>query len=1392
VAAPDEKALWARIQKLTAPEKFFLQVKSLLFPPVNNKQFERLRDRMGMVQPQGSHWVRLMADSVQQLTRAGLLVEDGGVDPRLRHAIAAEATATPAGTALAAAIDRFLLPGLQSTSAAQGVANMERRLTVTIYGNNAVGFDAMISYFRNPLDDPERPHILDRLFGNTIVTQAWLASRAPQIGYSILDLKLHLALFRNQRLPDFVELTTYARALPESEDTAGFRTAMLEFDILSGDIASAAAGLAGDTDMTIWNRLSLQGQIDLLADRPDEAVKNFRTALKELRKAMRRRKVFLGGQSGLFFLLALLRTGDPAVFAEMQTLLEGESEVARAPQQRALDALQAWLWVLQGMQDKADSAFGKIKPVAFGDPLAEAIIVLARHAFDQAETKVAEPGLTGRFAALRNGAKLLAHMHAAVLADVAADAKPYIDFMAQADPLIRLPFARITRPSLPWQRALESIASLIAPKDAPAAIAVAGRDKRLVWFVDPDRMTAEPLEQSPRGRDGWTDGRPVALKRFREHDARLTYLTEHDRRVVALIRKVDYWGRADYELDGERALPALIGHPLVFDSRRRTQQIELVSYPVELVVSEQADGWRVALSHSAEGSKVVVEAETPSRYRVIAINDDAKALGKLLGKKGLSVPAAGRDQLTHLLKREAPKLPIRADWADSQPAVAGAPAPVVQLVPEGEGLRANLVVRPFGAEGPAYVAGIGGRSVLASLGRAAPQRALRDLDQEIAEREALIAACPTLRDRRAADAHEVAVDDLEGALELLGELAAVADGVAVEWPQGQRLSVRPALQSQAKVKISQTRDWFGVDGTVTLDDGEVLEMRVLLDRLSEARGRFIRLDDGRFLALTRQLQAQLQRLAAISEPDKRGRRLHRLAAPALEEVLSGAAVDADPGWRRQIERVRAAERFTPAVPSTLQCALRDYQAEGFFWMSRLARWGAGACLADDMGLGKTVQAIAVLLDHADSGASLVVAPTSVCGNWAIELQRFAPSLAVYRMSRTWNEESLAALGARDVLLCSYTMLQQHAERLGAVAWRVAILDEAQAIKNAETKRAQASLGLQADFRLALSGTPIENYLDELWSLFQFLNPGLLGSREAFQKKFAGPIERDRDPAARQGLRTLIRPFLLRRTKADVLSELPPRIEQTVVVEMEAEERAFYEALRQRALERLAALDVKAGARRVYMLAEITRLRRACCNPALIEPEAGLPSAKLAALLELVDELLRNGHKALVFSQFVGHLHLVRAALEARGIKLQYLDGSTPAAERDRCVAAFQSGEGALFLISLKAGGSGLNLTAADYVIHLDPWWNPAVEDQASDRAHRIGQDRPVTIYRLIVQDSIEERILALHRDKRDLASALLEGSEISARLDEDELFALIRGERVDQGVQIPAQLETAT
>ncbi|MGZ8361297.1 MAG: DEAD/DEAH box helicase [Allosphingosinicella sp.] len=474
------------------------------------------------------------------------------------------------------------------------------------------------------------------------------------------------------------------------------------------------------------------------------------------------------------------------------------------------------------------------------------------------------------------------------------------------------------------------------------------------------------------------------------------------------------------------------------------------------------------------------------------------------------------------------------------------------------------------------------------------------------------------------------------------------------------------------------------------------------------------------------------------------------------------------GRSRRASGRRASTR--PSCRRTLQAELRDYQVEGFAWLSRLAHWGAGACLADDMGLGKTVQAIAAMLEQAAKGPCLVVAPTSVCHNWEAELARFAPTLRTHRFAAGTDDRAdlVAGLGAMDVMVTSYGLLHQEADRLAAVSWQMVVLDEAQAIENAETRRAQASQRLQAAFRVALTGTPIENYLDELWSLFNVVNPGLLGSRESFQRRFVTPIERDRDSTARDALRALIRPYILRRTKSAVLSELPPRTEVTIEVDLAEDERAFYEALRRKALESLEGLDEAAsGQRRIHILAEITRLRRACCHPGLVDPDTALPGAKLGVFLDLVQELIRNHHKALVFSQFVGQLDRVRAALDALAIRYQYLDGSTPSKERERGVAAFQAGEGAVFLISLRAGGLGLNLTAADYVIHLDPWWNPAVEDQASDRAHRIGQQRPVTVYRLIVDDSIEQKILRLHQDKRNLAADILEGSEGSGRLSEE-------------------------
>ena len=466
----------------------------------------------------------------------------------------------------------------------------------------------------------------------------------------------------------------------------------------------------------------------------------------------------------------------------------------------------------------------------------------------------------------------------------------------------------------------------------------------------------------------------------------------------------------------------------------------------------------------------------------------------------------------------------------------------------------------------------------------------------------------------------------------------------------------------------------------------------------------------------------------------------------------------------------------PPIPSTLKAELRDYQLTGFQWMTRLAHWGVGACLADDMGLGKTVQALAVLLDRAGDGPALIVAPTSVCLNWIAETHRFAPTLNPILFGGKDRDGMVQGLKALDVLVASYGLMQQESDLLGSRKWHTIVLDEAQAIKNITAKRSQAAMILKGDFRLITTGTPIENHLSELWTLFNFINPGLLGSLKQFNERFALPVVRNNDRMVKKRLKKLIQPFILRRGKTEVLEELPLKTEVMLHVELDAEEAAFYEALRRNALEKLDRDTGPAGQKHLKILAEITRLRRACCHPRLILPESPLSGAKLTLFGEVITELLENRHKALVFSQFVGHLEILREYLDGKRIDYRYLDGSTPAKVRQNQVARFQRGEGDLFLISLKAGGLGLNLTAASYVIHMDPWWNPAVEDQASDRAHRIGQQRPVTVYRLVTRGTIEEKIISLHRKKRDLADSLLDGSDMSGKISAEELLRLIREE----------------
>jgi SNF2 family DNA or RNA helicase len=457
-----------------------------------------------------------------------------------------------------------------------------------------------------------------------------------------------------------------------------------------------------------------------------------------------------------------------------------------------------------------------------------------------------------------------------------------------------------------------------------------------------------------------------------------------------------------------------------------------------------------------------------------------------------------------------------------------------------------------------------------------------------------------------------------------------------------------------------------------------------------------------------------------------------------------------------------------SLPGDLKAELRPYQKEGVAWLQFHREVGIGALLADDLGLGKTLQALCAV-----TGKTLVVAPTSVLLGWAKEAARFRPGLEV----NVDHGPSRALAGAADLVLTTWALLRQDIDRILEVQWQSVVLDEAQMIKNPDSQVARAAHRLSAPFRVCLSGTPIENRLDDLWSQMAFLEPGFLGSREVFAERYATPIGNG-DELRAQELRQRIRPFLMRRMKREVAPDLPPRTELVERCELGEAERTLYEALRAAAQKEVMA-DLARGGSVLHALELLLRLRQAACHRGLIpgqdETSDGGPvgsSAKVELLMELVDELCAEGHKVLIFSQWTSLLDRVEPHLEAAGVSYLRLDGSTT--DRQGVVDGFQADDGPpVLLLSLKAGGTGLTLTAADHVVLLDPWWNPAVEDQAADRAHRIGQTKPVFVHRLVASDTVEERILALQESKRKLAEAALGQGAGGAGLTRDDLLALL-------------------
>lgn len=929
----------------------------------------------------------------------------------------------------------------------------------------------------------------------------------------------------------------------------------------------------------------------------------------------------------------------------------------------------------------------------------------------------------------------------------------------------------------PWERTITALVDLASQFEQNDGVVI-NADRRLIWLINFKDNLIEAKEQKLNKSGKWSKGRAVSMDRMTEYlmiPSEGEFLTSKDKEIISTIR--DYFNSTVFDMN-QNMIYALVGHPLLFINNKQRTSVEIFSEKPQLILNDRKEFFELKFNVPIKSVGVILLKETPTRYKAIKITDEHLRISNVMGGKSIRFPKDSEEQVSKIIKGFSKVINVQSSIAsDDQDVIniTANPKPHIHLLPLDDGFQVELYVKPFHDFPPYLKAGAGGTVIISEFNSNRYQTE-RDLQLEKQLAKEVVNSCPSFGENVRTD-NIWTFETPEQCLEILTELQPLKedDKIIIEWPKGERIKLRgTASIDNFSLEISGSTDWFEAKGTLKIGEDVVLEMKELLGLLNQG-SRFIRLENGEFIALTNRFKSQLESLEVFGDVTAGGVRFHPLAAYAINDFVNETQSKiTDAAFVNQIERLKNAEKEKIELPSTFNATLRNYQQEGFEWLIKLARWGVGACLADDMGLGKTVQALAAILSRSNDGPALVVCPASVRTNWEREAEKFTPTLTPIQFGAGDRKLILDNLSSKDVLITSYGLMQTEAEALSAIKFSTVVLDEAQAIKNRFAKRSKAAMSLKADFKIITTGTPIENHLGELWNLFDFLNPGLLGSLERFRERFALPISRYNDEKRQEQLKKLIRPFILRRRKSEVLKELPEKTEIVLSVTMSPKEKAFYEAIRQSAVEKLSEESAGQGGLNIRILAEIMRLRQACCNPKLVQEDIDIASSKLELFNDTITELLENGHKVLVFSQFVKHLKILEDSLQRMNVNYQYLDGSTSRKKRQVAIDDFQNGKGDVFLISLKAGGVGLNLTEADYVIHMDPWWNPAVEDQASDRAHRIGQKRPVTIYRLVTEGTIEEKIVQLHTRKRDLADSLLSGTNKGSKMSAEELMSLIK------------------
>lgn len=919
------------------------------------------------------------------------------------------------------------------------------------------------------------------------------------------------------------------------------------------------------------------------------------------------------------------------------------------------------------------------------------------------------------------------------------------------------------KPVNDWSQTLQSLEQALSPKQASGS---------RVKFIFSGESIVGLREQRACEDGSWGNEKLLSYSQYL--DGRYSFIDETDQKIIQVLRDFGkYSVHPVYRSEAEAILPFLVGSDRVYNMEG-PMQISAGRAKVTFDIKVDKIVPKANVDSDNKGNvfarKVIIDDK--GNATIIALdNQQRRILEMLLKQSGLPLSAAASiidlsGQMQQFIDIDVSALKGLTE-AVSLP---GTGMIIVQIKPDKGSYMIEWKAMPYEggarfdpADGPAeYIEHD-------SVGRA--YKVQRDFQKEQDNLNDLTDFITKTPSYSMYSTKKLEIHQTENLLPLLEFLHDRPDDYAMEWPEGTEIKFKgKAGSSNWEIGLSAGINWFEMEGNLNLGNTQI-PLKKVLEADLEGDSEFVLIGENEYLKISRALKRQLAALQNLGVGTNV--QIPKYQVGKLAEVLGMGDLPVATGqeYQEQLTKMQEAYELEPAVPTGLDATLRPYQLDGYQWISRLAHWGAGGCLADDMGLGKTVQTIAFLLDRAAEGPSLVLAPTSVVPNWESEIRKFAPDLRPLLINSVKDRATLVNnVGPNDVVLCSYGVLVNSAEDIQLREWNVICLDEAHQIKNRWTKVSHAAMELRSKARIILTGTPVQNSLSDLWNLFQFINPGMLGRFEQFKARFYSADPKEADEKLEK-LKNLTQPFILRRTKEEVLKELPQKTEIDYVLKMSDVELAEYEKMRVE-IEN----DIASGGKEdveISFFEGLTRLRMACCSFELQRPEWEYGSSKLAELKYILQHIYSPDSHILIFSQFTSFLSLAKKVLKDLGLPFFYLDGGTPLEQRAELVQQFQNGECPVFLISLKAGGLGLNLTAANYVILLDPWWNPSIEEQAIDRAYRIGQTQDVTVIRLIAEHTIEQKIVKLQDRKRGISDNILKGTGASNKLTYEEIMEMV-------------------